>query len=180
MRFAEAVALWNDAVAATREPALGLIVARELAAGDYGPIEFAARACDTIGDAFARVGRFHRLMNDRAEVSIAVEGELARVTYVRPRELAAMPAAYVEYVLGAWTSLGAQLLGEGVPAEQIPEMIGQASEALDSVPLIAETIDAAGVGADGLEGLAALIAGELGAEAWVAGLRRSERSRRAA
>ena len=73
-----------------------------------------------------------------------------------------------------------QLLGEGVPAEQIPEMIGQASEALDSVPLIAETINAAGVGADGLEGLAALIEGELGAEAWVAGLRRAERSRRAA
>ena len=73
-----------------------------------------------------------------------------------------------------------QLLGQGVPAEQIPEMIGQASEALDSVPLIAETITAAGVDAEGLNGLAALIRGELGAEAWVAGLRRAERSRRAA
>jgi glycerol-3-phosphate dehydrogenase (NAD(P)+) len=73
-----------------------------------------------------------------------------------------------------------QLLGEGVPAEQIPEMIGQASEALDSVPLIAETIDEAGTGAEGLKGLAALIRGELGAEAWVAGLRRAERARRAA
>jgi glycerol-3-phosphate dehydrogenase (NAD(P)+) len=73
-----------------------------------------------------------------------------------------------------------QLLGQGVPAEQIPEMIGQASEALDSVPLIAETIDEAGIGAEGLKGLAALIRGELGAEAWVAGLRRAERARRAA
>jgi hypothetical protein len=40
------------------------------------------------------------------------------------------------------------------------------------VPLIAETITAAGIGAEGLTGLAALIRGELGAEAWVAGLRR--------
>ncbi|HKG35859.1 MAG TPA: 1-acyl-sn-glycerol-3-phosphate acyltransferase [Solirubrobacterales bacterium] len=73
-----------------------------------------------------------------------------------------------------------ELLGKGMAVEQIEETIGQASEGLDSVPLIAETISAAGVGADGLDGLAALIRGELGAEAWVAGLRRAERSRRAA
>jgi len=48
------------------------------------------------------------------------------------------------------------------------------------VPLIAETVAAAGVEADGLQGLAALIAGEIGTDEWVAGLRRVERSRRAA
>ena len=37
-----------------------------------------------------------------------------------------------------------ELLGKGTPAEQIPEIIGQASEALDSVPLIAETVIGAG------------------------------------
>jgi 1-acyl-sn-glycerol-3-phosphate acyltransferase len=73
-----------------------------------------------------------------------------------------------------------ELLAQGMPADRIPEVIGQASEALDSVPLIAETVAAAGVPAVGLEGLAALIRGELGAEAWVAGLRRAERTRRAA
>jgi glycerol-3-phosphate dehydrogenase (NAD(P)+) len=73
-----------------------------------------------------------------------------------------------------------ELLGNGMPVEQIEKEIGQASEGLDSVPLIAETINAAGVGAEGLNGLAALIRGDLGAEAWVAGLRRAERSRRAA
>jgi glycerol-3-phosphate dehydrogenase (NAD(P)+) len=73
-----------------------------------------------------------------------------------------------------------ELLGKGTPAEQIPSIIGQASEALDSVPLIAQAITAAGIQADGLRGLASLIEGEIGAEAWVAGLRRAERSRQAA
>ena len=50
-----------------------------------------------------------------------------------------------------------ELLGSGVPAAQIPEQIGQASEALDSVPLCAETVTAAGIDAPALEGLAALI-----------------------
>jgi glycerol-3-phosphate dehydrogenase (NAD(P)+) len=73
-----------------------------------------------------------------------------------------------------------ELLGKGVAADQIPGRIGQASEGLDSVPLIAETVIRAGITAPRLEGLAALIAGEIEATEWVAGLRRAERARRAA
>ena len=73
-----------------------------------------------------------------------------------------------------------ELLGAGMPADQIRAEIGQASEGLDSVPLIAETIAAAGGEAEGLLGLAALIEGRIGTDEWVAGLRRAERSRRAA
>ena len=73
-----------------------------------------------------------------------------------------------------------ELLGKGTPAEQIPHIIGQASEGLDVVPLMAETVTAAGIEAEGLNGLAQLIRGQIGPEAWVAGLRRAERSRRAA
>jgi 1-acyl-sn-glycerol-3-phosphate acyltransferase len=73
-----------------------------------------------------------------------------------------------------------ELLGSGVPAEQIPERIGQASEGLDSVPLIAAAVANAGVEASGLTGLAALIDGDLTAAEWVSGLRRAERARSAA
>jgi 1-acyl-sn-glycerol-3-phosphate acyltransferase len=73
-----------------------------------------------------------------------------------------------------------ELLGAGVPAEKIQARIGQASEALDSVPLIAETVAGAGIEAPSLEGLAALIEGEIDAGEWIAGLRRAERARRAA
>ncbi len=73
-----------------------------------------------------------------------------------------------------------ELLGTGTPADQIRAEIGQASEGLDSVPLIAQTISDAGIDAQALEGLADLIEGRIGTDEWVAGLRRVERSRRAA
>jgi len=73
-----------------------------------------------------------------------------------------------------------ELLGSGVPAEQIPERIGQASEGLDSVPLIAAAVEGAGVEAGGLSGLASLIEGETTAIEWIEGLRRAERARTAA
>src|SRR4051812_32747706 len=73
-----------------------------------------------------------------------------------------------------------ELLGRGTPAAEIPAQIGQASEGLDAVPLLAQATSAAGGSSEALTGLAALINGEIDAEEWVAGLRRVERSKRAA
>jgi 1-acyl-sn-glycerol-3-phosphate acyltransferase len=73
-----------------------------------------------------------------------------------------------------------ELLGTGTPAAEIPRQIGQASEGLDTTPLLAEAVAASGVSAEALGGLADLIAGEVNAAEWVAGLRRVERARRAA
>jgi glycerol-3-phosphate dehydrogenase len=71
-----------------------------------------------------------------------------------------------------------ELLGTGTPAEEIPGVIGQASEGLDAVPLLAHALSAADGPAEALAGLAALIEGEIDSEEWVARLRRVERSRR--
>jgi glycerol-3-phosphate dehydrogenase (NAD(P)+) len=73
-----------------------------------------------------------------------------------------------------------ELLGHGTPAAEIPAMIGQASEGLDAVPLLAAAISGSGSSAEALNGLAALIRGEIDTESWVAGLRLGERARRAA
>jgi glycerol-3-phosphate dehydrogenase (NAD(P)+) len=73
-----------------------------------------------------------------------------------------------------------ELLGGGTPADEIPGLIGQASEGLDAVPLLAQAVAAGGGRAEALEGLAALIRGEIDADAWVACLHQAERSRRAA
>jgi glycerol-3-phosphate dehydrogenase len=73
-----------------------------------------------------------------------------------------------------------ELLGGGTPAEEIPKIVGQASEGLDSVPLLAAAIAAAGSPAEALGGLTELIRGEIDADAWIAGLRQVERTRRAA
>jgi glycerol-3-phosphate dehydrogenase (NAD(P)+) len=73
-----------------------------------------------------------------------------------------------------------ELLAAGTPASEIPGLIGQASEGLDTTPLLAQAVAASGVSADALSGLAELIRGEIDADEWVAGLRRVERARRAA
>jgi glycerol-3-phosphate dehydrogenase (NAD(P)+) len=73
-----------------------------------------------------------------------------------------------------------ELLGTGVPPAQIPQRIGQASEALDSVPLIADTVIEAGIQADGLAALAELVQGDITPAEWVARLRRAESDRSAA
>jgi 1-acyl-sn-glycerol-3-phosphate acyltransferase len=73
-----------------------------------------------------------------------------------------------------------ELLGTGTPAADIPAIIGQASEGLDTTPLLAATVAASGGPSGALKGLAELIDGEVGADEWVAGLRRAERERRAA
>ena len=64
------------------------------------------------------------------------------------------------------------------PAEQIPGIIGQASEALDSVPLIADAVRKAGMGSSALDGLSGLIAGEISPGEWMARVRQAERARR--
>jgi 1-acyl-sn-glycerol-3-phosphate acyltransferase len=73
-----------------------------------------------------------------------------------------------------------ELLGKGTPAAEIPAIVGQASEGLDAVPLLAQAISGSGSPAEALEGLAALIRGEIDAEAWVASLRVGERSKKVA
>jgi 1-acyl-sn-glycerol-3-phosphate acyltransferase len=73
-----------------------------------------------------------------------------------------------------------ELLGRGTPAGEIPALIGQASEGLDAVPLLATAIEGSGSPAEALGGLAALIRGEIDTEAWVDSLRLVERSRKEA
>jgi 1-acyl-sn-glycerol-3-phosphate acyltransferase len=73
-----------------------------------------------------------------------------------------------------------ELLGRGTPAEDIPSLIGQASEGLDAVPLLAAALSGSGSPATALEGLAALIKGEIDTEAWISRLRHVERSRKEA
>jgi glycerol-3-phosphate dehydrogenase (NAD(P)+) len=60
-----------------------------------------------------------------------------------------------------------ELLAEGVPAAEIPARLNQAVEALETVPLLARAIEAAGVRAPVTAALARLIAGELPLADWV-------------
>jgi glycerol-3-phosphate dehydrogenase (NAD(P)+) len=78
-----------------------------------------------------------------------------------------------------------ELLAQGVPAAEIGRALGQAAEAVDSVPLLATVARNAHIDAPALEGLAALVEGRIEPERWTAAVtqptrRRRKRSARAA
>jgi glycerol-3-phosphate dehydrogenase (NAD(P)+) len=60
-----------------------------------------------------------------------------------------------------------ELLAHGVSASEIPARVGQAVEALDSVPLLAGALNHAGLDAPVTTALARLIGGELPLEEWI-------------
>jgi glycerol-3-phosphate dehydrogenase (NAD(P)+) len=67
-----------------------------------------------------------------------------------------------------------ELLAAGVPASEIPERLGQAVEALETVSLLARAIERAGLSAPITSALARLIAGTLPLDEWVALVRVSQ------
>jgi glycerol-3-phosphate dehydrogenase (NAD(P)+) len=60
-----------------------------------------------------------------------------------------------------------ELLAQGVPASEIPGRVGQAVEALESVPLLAKALNAANVEAPVTRALRNLIQNELALEEWI-------------
>jgi glycerol-3-phosphate dehydrogenase len=63
-----------------------------------------------------------------------------------------------------------ELLAQGMPAAEIGRTLGQAVEAVDSVPLLANVARDVRVEAPALEGLAALVEGRIDPESWTAGV----------
>ncbi|ADB50188.1 1-acyl-sn-glycerol-3-phosphate acyltransferase [Conexibacter woesei] len=61
-----------------------------------------------------------------------------------------------------------ELLAQGVPAEEIARSLGQAAEAVDSVPLLATLLEQARLQAPATTGLAALVEGRIAPEQWTA------------
>ena len=64
-----------------------------------------------------------------------------------------------------------ELLAQGVPAAEVPEKLGQVSEALETVSLLARACESAQVDAPVISALARLIEGTLPLEDWVAHVR---------
>jgi glycerol-3-phosphate dehydrogenase (NAD(P)+) len=58
------------------------------------------------------------------------------------------------------------MLAQGVPAEEIGRALGQAVEAVDSVPLLATVARQEHLEAPALDGLAALVEGRIEPERW--------------
>ncbi|HEY5196876.1 MAG TPA: NAD(P)H-dependent glycerol-3-phosphate dehydrogenase [Solirubrobacteraceae bacterium] len=106
------------------------------------------------GHIFAEVWRFAETQGARPEsmIGLAGTGDLV-ATALAPQSR---------------NRRAGELLAEGVPAAEIHARVGQAIEALESVPLLALALDRAGFAAPVTDALAKLIAGDLPLEDWVA------------
>jgi len=106
------------------------------------------------GHIFAEVWRYAEGLGARPESMIGLAGAGDLVATALARESRNRRAG--------------ELLAAGVPAAEIPGRVGQAVEALDSVPLLGRTLERAGVQAPVTVALGRLISGELPLGEWVA------------
>ena len=107
---------------------------------------------------------------------------LARAQGGRPETFAGLAGAgdLVATVVatGSRNRRAGELLAQGVPADEIGPALGQAAEAVDSVPLLASAARGAGVDTPALDGLAALVEGRIEPERWTATVAEPARRRR--
>ncbi len=106
------------------------------------------------GHIFAEVWRFAEAQGARPEslIGLAGTGDLV-ATALAPQSR---------------NRRAGELLAEGIPAAEIPGRIGQAVEALESVPLLARALGRAGVDAPVTAALCRLIEADLPLDDWVA------------
>jgi glycerol-3-phosphate dehydrogenase (NAD(P)+) len=106
------------------------------------------------GHIFAEVWRYGERLGARPESMIGLAGTGDLVATALARESRNRRAG--------------ELLAGGTPAAEIPARVGQAVEALESVPLLAGALEQAGLSAPVTSALGRLISGELPLGDWVA------------
>lgn len=106
------------------------------------------------GHIFAEVWRYAERLDARPESMIGLAGTGDLVATALARESRNRRAG--------------ELLAQGMSAAEIPNRIGQAVEALESVPLLAQTLERAGIASPMTSALGRLISGELPLTEWVA------------
>jgi glycerol-3-phosphate dehydrogenase (NAD(P)+) len=109
------------------------------------------------GHIFAEVWRWAEAQGARPESMIGLAGTGDLVATALARESRNRRAG--------------ELLAQGVPTAEIPSRVGQAVEALESVPLLAHALHNAGFQAPVNTALASLIEGHLPLEEWIAVVR---------
>jgi 1-acyl-sn-glycerol-3-phosphate acyltransferase len=106
------------------------------------------------GKVFAEIDALARARGGRPETFAGVAGAGALV------------ASVVDS--GSRNHRAGELLAQGVPAAEIGHALGQGTEAVDSVPLLASAARAAQLDAPALDGLAALVEGRIDPHQWAA------------
>ena len=112
-----AIRLWQAAGELTNDTNLGLHAAAAIQQGQFGALEYALRTSANLGEAFARLCRYHRLLHDAAEVALELHRDHAILSHRLPLPGGA-PRPVSEFILAAWLLTSRQATGvDLVPLE---------------------------------------------------------------
>ncbi len=107
---AQAIALLDEAVRLSGDPALGVRVVRCEEPGDFDVLEYAAASCATLGDAMRLACRFLALMHDGISLELDVAPPLAVLRARLLHGLATVPAA-IEFLFASLVFYGSRFIG---------------------------------------------------------------------
>jgi AraC-like DNA-binding protein len=107
-----AYGLIGDAIRILDEPDFGLLSAEKSPVGVLGVSDYAVAASDTLGEAYVRRSRLHRLVSDLGYVELTQEGERARlILRIAPTMPDRIRRHVAEGRLAYWLRLGRELTG---------------------------------------------------------------------
>ena len=109
--------LFEQAVALTADPLLGLKVGSRVKPGNYGVIGYVVMACRTFGEVLLRSGRYQKLVGDIGYSEIVFVGEEAEVRWIANYD--AVPPSVVEEHMASIVTYARWLAGQDKKPSQI-------------------------------------------------------------
>lgn len=110
--LSQARPLWRAVSVETGREDIGPLVAETMPIGSYGPLEFAAWAAPTIGDALELIARFTRVTPFMPDLEVGVAGDEYRLAIVGPADI---PREMVEFTMAYLAIRGRQATGLNTP-----------------------------------------------------------------
>ncbi len=111
-------AIWNEAVARTKQPLLGLHASRIAAPGFLGLPELLFTSANTLRDSIEVVERYMPLVHGRVSVRLEARGDEAMTRYSLSDE-AELDRSSIDYILGCMVAMGRGCTGRRPPVRRV-------------------------------------------------------------
>jgi len=100
---------WTELAARSGDEDLGLRMAQTLAPGMFSALDYAVRNSATLGDAYACMTRYNRVLHSGVTLVMRVEGDEASLAHHQSR---GATRHATEWALATWIVIGRQLVGQ--------------------------------------------------------------------
>ena len=106
-----AIAVWREAAERSGDDTFGIHAAEQIRPGAFDVLDYATRSSVTLGEAFERLVRYHRVLHDVAVVRMSVDGDRAELTHSLPEAAGELPRHPAEFIVAAWLVVARQATG---------------------------------------------------------------------